>query len=183
MRAANALGAGPSMRTRSERPQPSESRPVTDRRRQTTWSWTVDRLSRAQPGRRRATARHRTTREGTRVAWVTLMLDHVTIGVGNIERSKAFYDKALKAIGIERLYAEASPTQNVSRREARATQQSLKSPPLGYARCRRRRYGGPVRRLLARSRRRCGSSKLTLKKASKPRNWTALVVTGTVQVK
>ena len=37
------------------------------------------------------------------------MLDHVTIGVSNIERSKAFYDKALKAIGIERLYAEASP--------------------------------------------------------------------------
>ena len=59
------------------------------------------------------------------------MLDHVTIGVSNIERSKAFYDKALKAIGIERLYAEASPApaQNVSRREARATQQSLKSPP------------------------------------------------------
>ena len=37
------------------------------------------------------------------------MLDHVTIGVSNIERSKAFYDKALKAIGIERLYVEASP--------------------------------------------------------------------------
>ena len=53
------------------------------------------------------------------------MLDHVTIGVSNIERSKAFYDKALKAIGIERLYAEASPApaQNVARREARATQQ------------------------------------------------------------
>ncbi|MGB6561712.1 MAG: hypothetical protein WBE69_03810 [Candidatus Binataceae bacterium] len=71
------------------------------------------------------------------------MLDHVTIGVSNIERSKAFYDKAMKAIGIERLYVESSPApaQNVGRREARATQQSLKLPPLGYARCRRRRYG------------------------------------------
>jgi len=34
------------------------------------------------------------------------MLDHVTIGVNDLERSKAFYDKALKAIGIERLYSE-----------------------------------------------------------------------------
>ncbi|MDR6289437.1 MULTISPECIES: VOC family protein [Inquilinus] len=34
------------------------------------------------------------------------MLDHVTIGVGDIERSKAFYDQALAAIGIVRLYAE-----------------------------------------------------------------------------
>jgi catechol 2,3-dioxygenase-like lactoylglutathione lyase family enzyme len=34
------------------------------------------------------------------------MLDHVTIGVSDLERSKAFYDKALKAIGIERLYSE-----------------------------------------------------------------------------
>jgi catechol 2,3-dioxygenase-like lactoylglutathione lyase family enzyme len=60
------------------------------------------------------------------------MLDHVTIGVSNIERSKAFYDKALKAIGIERVYAGASPApaQHVSRREARATQQSLKSAAL-----------------------------------------------------
>ena len=36
------------------------------------------------------------------------MLDHVTIGVSDLERSKAFYDKALKAIGIERLYSEAA---------------------------------------------------------------------------
>jgi len=28
------------------------------------------------------------------------MLDHVTIGVSDLERSKAFYDKTLKAIGI-----------------------------------------------------------------------------------
>ncbi|MBV9531179.1 MAG: VOC family protein [Bradyrhizobium sp.] len=34
------------------------------------------------------------------------MLDHVTIGVSDIERSKAFYDETLKSIGIERLYAE-----------------------------------------------------------------------------
>jgi catechol 2,3-dioxygenase-like lactoylglutathione lyase family enzyme len=34
------------------------------------------------------------------------MLDHVTIGVSNIERSKAFYDKALRPLDIERLYAE-----------------------------------------------------------------------------
>jgi len=34
------------------------------------------------------------------------MLDHVTIGVCDIERAKKFYDKALKPLGIERLYAE-----------------------------------------------------------------------------
>jgi len=34
------------------------------------------------------------------------MLDHVTIGVCDIERSKGFYDRALAAIGIGRLYAE-----------------------------------------------------------------------------
>ena len=34
------------------------------------------------------------------------MLDHVTIGVSNLEQSKAFYDETLKSIGIERLYAE-----------------------------------------------------------------------------
>jgi catechol 2,3-dioxygenase-like lactoylglutathione lyase family enzyme len=34
------------------------------------------------------------------------MLDHVTIGVGDIERSRAFYDHALRPLGIERLYAE-----------------------------------------------------------------------------
>ena len=35
------------------------------------------------------------------------MLDHVTIGVSDVERSKAFYDQALRPLGIERLYAEA----------------------------------------------------------------------------
>jgi catechol 2,3-dioxygenase-like lactoylglutathione lyase family enzyme len=35
------------------------------------------------------------------------MLDHVTIGVSDVERSKAFYDLALRPLGIERLYAEA----------------------------------------------------------------------------
>ncbi|NTJ64515.1 VOC family protein [Agrobacterium rhizogenes] len=34
------------------------------------------------------------------------MLDHVTIGVRDLERSKIFYDTILRAIGIERLYAE-----------------------------------------------------------------------------
>ena len=34
------------------------------------------------------------------------MLDHVTIGVGDIERSKMFYDRALAPLGITRLYAE-----------------------------------------------------------------------------
>jgi catechol 2,3-dioxygenase-like lactoylglutathione lyase family enzyme len=34
------------------------------------------------------------------------MLDHVTIGVSNIERSRNFYDLALRPLGITRLYAE-----------------------------------------------------------------------------
>jgi catechol 2,3-dioxygenase-like lactoylglutathione lyase family enzyme len=34
------------------------------------------------------------------------MLDHVTIGVGDIERSKGFYDQALRPLGIERLYGD-----------------------------------------------------------------------------
>lgn len=34
------------------------------------------------------------------------MLDHVTIGVRDVERSKAFYDAALLPLGIMRLYAE-----------------------------------------------------------------------------
>jgi catechol 2,3-dioxygenase-like lactoylglutathione lyase family enzyme len=36
------------------------------------------------------------------------MLDHVTIGVSDLERGKAFYDKALAVIGISRLYAEGA---------------------------------------------------------------------------
>src|ERR1700745_579356 len=36
------------------------------------------------------------------------MLDHVTIGVSDLERAKAFYDKALKAIGIDRLYSDGA---------------------------------------------------------------------------
>jgi catechol 2,3-dioxygenase-like lactoylglutathione lyase family enzyme len=35
------------------------------------------------------------------------MLDHVTIGVTDVERSKKFYDRALRPLGIARLYAEA----------------------------------------------------------------------------
>lgn len=34
------------------------------------------------------------------------MLDHVTIGVRDIERSKRFYDQALLPLGIERLYED-----------------------------------------------------------------------------
>jgi|SRR5215218_8963915 hypothetical protein len=34
------------------------------------------------------------------------MLDHVTLGVSDIERSIRFYDQALRPLGIERLYAE-----------------------------------------------------------------------------
>lgn len=34
------------------------------------------------------------------------MLDHVTIRVGDLERSKAFYDQLLAALGITRLYAD-----------------------------------------------------------------------------
>ena len=34
------------------------------------------------------------------------MLDHVTIGVSNIEQSMKFYDRALHPLGITRLYAE-----------------------------------------------------------------------------
>lgn len=34
------------------------------------------------------------------------MLDHVTLGVSDIVRSQAFYDAALRPLGIERLYAE-----------------------------------------------------------------------------
>jgi catechol 2,3-dioxygenase-like lactoylglutathione lyase family enzyme len=35
------------------------------------------------------------------------MLDHVTIGVSDLERAKQFYDRALEPLGIVRLYAEA----------------------------------------------------------------------------
>jgi catechol 2,3-dioxygenase-like lactoylglutathione lyase family enzyme len=34
------------------------------------------------------------------------MLDHVTIGVSDIEQSNKFYDQALRPLGISRLYAE-----------------------------------------------------------------------------
>jgi catechol 2,3-dioxygenase-like lactoylglutathione lyase family enzyme len=36
------------------------------------------------------------------------MLDHVTIGVSDVERSTAFYDQALSPLGIERLHAEGA---------------------------------------------------------------------------
>lgn len=34
------------------------------------------------------------------------MLDHVTLGVSDVGRSRTFYDKTLAVIGIDRLYAE-----------------------------------------------------------------------------
>jgi catechol 2,3-dioxygenase-like lactoylglutathione lyase family enzyme len=34
------------------------------------------------------------------------MLDHFTIGVTDLNRAKAFYDKALKPLGVRRLYAD-----------------------------------------------------------------------------
>src|SRR3954471_24146166 len=34
------------------------------------------------------------------------MLDHVSLGVSNIERARKFYDAALRPLGIVRLYAE-----------------------------------------------------------------------------
>jgi catechol 2,3-dioxygenase-like lactoylglutathione lyase family enzyme len=34
------------------------------------------------------------------------MLDHVTIGTSDIARAREFYDRALKPLGIERLYAD-----------------------------------------------------------------------------
>ena len=34
------------------------------------------------------------------------MLDHVSLCVSDIERSRKFYDQALRPLGIERLYAE-----------------------------------------------------------------------------
>jgi catechol 2,3-dioxygenase-like lactoylglutathione lyase family enzyme len=36
------------------------------------------------------------------------MLDHVSIGVRDVERSKSFYDRALAPLGITRLYAEGT---------------------------------------------------------------------------
>ena len=32
------------------------------------------------------------------------MIDHVSLGVSNLERSQAFYDAVLKALGMSRLY-------------------------------------------------------------------------------
>jgi catechol 2,3-dioxygenase-like lactoylglutathione lyase family enzyme len=34
------------------------------------------------------------------------MLDHVTIGTSNLNRATEFYDRALKPLGIERLFAD-----------------------------------------------------------------------------
>ena len=34
------------------------------------------------------------------------MLDHVTIATSNLARAREFYDRALKPLGIERLYAD-----------------------------------------------------------------------------
>ena len=34
------------------------------------------------------------------------MLDHVTLGVSDIERAKKFYDSALRPLGVARLYGD-----------------------------------------------------------------------------
>ena len=34
------------------------------------------------------------------------MLDHISIGVSDFERSKTFYDRALRPLGVTRLYAD-----------------------------------------------------------------------------
>ena len=34
------------------------------------------------------------------------MIDHVTLGVSDLDRARAFYDRALTPLGIERLYAD-----------------------------------------------------------------------------
>lgn len=34
------------------------------------------------------------------------MIDHITLGVSNLDRSREFYDRALQPLGIERLYAD-----------------------------------------------------------------------------
>jgi len=44
--------------------------------------------------------------ESSRLGRGADMLDHVTIGVRDVERSKQFYDRALAPLGITRLYAE-----------------------------------------------------------------------------
>jgi catechol 2,3-dioxygenase-like lactoylglutathione lyase family enzyme len=36
------------------------------------------------------------------------MLDHVTIGVEDIERSQRFYDLALRPLGVARLYSDGN---------------------------------------------------------------------------
>lgn len=35
-----------------------------------------------------------------------MILDHVTLGVTDLDRSRAFYDRALAALGINRLYTD-----------------------------------------------------------------------------
>jgi catechol 2,3-dioxygenase-like lactoylglutathione lyase family enzyme len=34
------------------------------------------------------------------------MIDHITIGVADLDRSREFYDRALAPLGVERLYAD-----------------------------------------------------------------------------
>ena len=34
------------------------------------------------------------------------MIDHITLGVTDLDRARAFYDRALAPLGIERLYAD-----------------------------------------------------------------------------
>jgi catechol 2,3-dioxygenase-like lactoylglutathione lyase family enzyme len=48
---------------------------------------------------------HNRPRDGI-PATETKMLDHVTFGVSDIRRARAFYDRALRPLGIERLHTE-----------------------------------------------------------------------------
>jgi catechol 2,3-dioxygenase-like lactoylglutathione lyase family enzyme len=45
------------------------------------------------------------------------MLDHVTLGVSDLARSREFYDAALKPLGIGRLYAEGETFSGYGARE------------------------------------------------------------------
>jgi catechol 2,3-dioxygenase-like lactoylglutathione lyase family enzyme len=54
-----------------------------------------------------AVAKRDTLPPSTQIVSEPDMLDHVTIGVTDVERSKSFYDQALGPLGISRLHTEA----------------------------------------------------------------------------
>ena len=61
------------------------------------------------------------------------MLDHVTLGVTDVGRSKAFYDQALRPLGIERLYAEGDSFAGYGANGKAFFWIGLKSPKQGAA--------------------------------------------------